>query len=152
MTSRYWPDPTPAMLENPTFNAIWNVIKTWDINVPSAYEGYCGATGNHARAIFDALAFRALSGAGAAEPVAWRWQHVNDRREPRPWHYEDAPWHGNEYMQAEPLYAVRPVRGDREALSEIAALNITPDTGASTAMLMRRIASEALSNHKESGR
>lgn len=44
--------------------------------------------------------------AGAAEPVAWRWQHVNDRREPRPWHYEDAPWKGNEYMQAEPLYTV----------------------------------------------
>jgi len=50
-----WPDPTPEMLGNSRFNAIWNAIKTWDINVPHAYGGYCGATGNHARAIFDAL-------------------------------------------------------------------------------------------------
>jgi hypothetical protein len=33
---------------------------------------------------------------------------------------------------------------DREALREIAALNITPDTGASVAMAMRRIAQAAL--------
>ena len=50
-----WPDPTPEMLNNPTFNKIWNCIKSWDINVPEAYQGYCGATGNHARAILDAL-------------------------------------------------------------------------------------------------
>ena len=50
-----WPDPTPEMLNDPMFNKIWNVIKTWDINVPTAYSGYCGATGNHARAIYDAL-------------------------------------------------------------------------------------------------
>ncbi len=50
-----WPDPTPAMLDNPVFNAIWNVIKTWDVAVPGAYYGYCGATGNHARAIYDAI-------------------------------------------------------------------------------------------------
>ena len=51
-----WPDPTPEMLDNdPAFDAIWNVIKTWDINVPDAYTGYMGATGNHARAIYDAI-------------------------------------------------------------------------------------------------
>ena len=50
-----WPDPTPEMLDDPTFNAIWDVIKTWDINVPEVYDGYCGATGNHVRAIMDAL-------------------------------------------------------------------------------------------------
>lgn len=50
-----WPGPTPEMLNDPTFNAIWNVIKSWDINVPDAYSGYCGATGNHVRAILDAL-------------------------------------------------------------------------------------------------
>lgn len=51
-----WPDPTPEMLNgDPVFDAIWNAIKTWDINVPHAYSGYCGATGNHARAIYDAL-------------------------------------------------------------------------------------------------
>ena len=50
-----WPDPTPEMLETPEFNAIWECIKYWDINVPGAYRGYCGATGNHVRAILDAL-------------------------------------------------------------------------------------------------
>lgn len=50
-----WPDPTPEMLADPLFTAIWEAIKTWDINVPHAYSGYCGATGNHARAIYDAL-------------------------------------------------------------------------------------------------
>jgi uncharacterized radical SAM superfamily Fe-S cluster-containing enzyme len=59
MTSRLtkpsWPDPTPEMLNDPLFNSIWAVIKTWDVNVPSAYVGYCGATGNHVRAILDAV-------------------------------------------------------------------------------------------------
>jgi hypothetical protein len=53
---RPWPDPTPEMLNgDPLFDAIWNSIKTWDINVPHAYSGYCGATGNHVRAIYDAI-------------------------------------------------------------------------------------------------
>lgn len=51
-----WPDPTPEMLSSPRFEAIWQAIKSWDINVPEAYGGYCGATGNHVRAILDALA------------------------------------------------------------------------------------------------
>lgn len=50
-----WPDPTPEMLDSPEFEAIWQCIKSWDINVPDAYEGYCGATGNHVRAIMEAL-------------------------------------------------------------------------------------------------
>jgi len=50
-----WPDPTPEMLETPEFEAVWQCIRTWDINVPAAYSGYCGATGNHVRAILDAL-------------------------------------------------------------------------------------------------
>ena len=51
-----WPDPTPEMLTSPRFEAIWQCIKSWDINVPEAYGGYCGANGNHVRAILDALA------------------------------------------------------------------------------------------------
>jgi hypothetical protein len=51
-----WPDPTPEMLATPEFEAVWQCIKRWDINVPHAYAGYCGATGNHVRAILDALA------------------------------------------------------------------------------------------------
>jgi hypothetical protein len=50
-----WPDPTPEMLASPKFEAIWQCIRSWDINVPEAYSGYCGATGNHVRAILDAL-------------------------------------------------------------------------------------------------
>ena len=52
---RYWQDPTPEMLKDPMFDAIWNVLRTWDISVPEAYDGYCGATGNHVRAILDAV-------------------------------------------------------------------------------------------------
>lgn len=54
--TRDWPNPTPEMLSDPKFEAIWQAIKGWDINVPDAYSGYCGATGNHVRAILDALA------------------------------------------------------------------------------------------------
>lgn len=51
-----WPDPTVEMMATPEFEAIWKCIRTWDINVPEAYSGYMGATGNHVRAILDALA------------------------------------------------------------------------------------------------
>ena len=51
-----WQDPTPEMLETPEFKAVWNCIKTWDINVPEVDGNlYSGATGNHVRAILDAL-------------------------------------------------------------------------------------------------
>lgn len=51
-----WPSPTPSMLSgDKLFDAIWSAIKTWDINVPGAYTGYMGATGNHARAVYDAI-------------------------------------------------------------------------------------------------
>jgi len=56
-----WLDPTPEMLDDPKFGAIWQTIKSWDINVPGAYNGYCGATGNHVRAILDALAAMAIA-------------------------------------------------------------------------------------------
>ncbi len=71
-----WPDPTPEMLENPLFKAIWEVIKGWDINVPGAYVGYCGATGNHTRAIFDAV----------------KSQHYNDMQEV----HKTLAWYGLE--------------------------------------------------------
>jgi hypothetical protein len=56
LRTREWPDPTPTMLASSEFEAIWQVIKSWDINVPEVYSGYCGANGNHVRAILDALA------------------------------------------------------------------------------------------------
>jgi len=50
-----WPGPTSDMLDDPKFTAIWDCIKSWDINVPAAYSGHMGATGNHVRAIMDAI-------------------------------------------------------------------------------------------------
>lgn len=50
-----WPDPSPEDLNSSEFETIWQIIKTWDINVPEAYNGYCGASGNHVKAILDAL-------------------------------------------------------------------------------------------------
>jgi hypothetical protein len=50
-----WPDPTPEMLGDVTFNAIWSVIKSWDVAVPDKYFGYMGPTGNHVRAILEAI-------------------------------------------------------------------------------------------------
>lgn len=50
-----WPDPTEEMCERPEFEAIWQAIKSWDVNVPESYKGYCGANGNHVRAILDVL-------------------------------------------------------------------------------------------------
>lgn len=50
-----WPDPTPEQLASPEFEAIWQAIKRWDINVPTVYCGHMSATGNHVRAILDAL-------------------------------------------------------------------------------------------------
>lgn len=51
-----WPDPTPEQLQSPAFQAVWDVIKTWDIAVPAAYSGHTGAEGNHVVAILDGLA------------------------------------------------------------------------------------------------
>jgi len=50
-----WKSPTPEMIESPEFNAIWECIKTWDINVPEVYNGYCGANGNHVVLILEAF-------------------------------------------------------------------------------------------------
>jgi hypothetical protein len=50
-----WPSPTPAELQDPRFQAIWDVIRRWDVNVPGVYAGYMGATGNHAAAILHSL-------------------------------------------------------------------------------------------------
>ena len=47
--------PHPRNTDSPVFNAIWNCIKTWDINVPGYYMGYMGATGNHVQMIYDAV-------------------------------------------------------------------------------------------------
>jgi hypothetical protein len=52
---RIMPGPTADDLLDPEFNAIWEVIKSWDVNVPDAYDGYCGANGSHVMIILNAL-------------------------------------------------------------------------------------------------
>jgi len=49
------PDPTEAMLKDPVWNAIYDTIKTWDVNVPEFYNGYCHSTGSHATLIYEAI-------------------------------------------------------------------------------------------------
>ena len=51
----HYQDPTPEIQADPLWKAIWDEIKTWDINVPTEYAGYCGATGNHVTAIYWAI-------------------------------------------------------------------------------------------------
>lgn len=47
-----WPDPEPRHFDDPCFDKIWEAIKAWDIDYGN---GRSGATGNHVRAILDAL-------------------------------------------------------------------------------------------------
>lgn len=53
-----WPDPKPEDLEKDDFNLVWECIKTWDVNVPEVYSGYCGCTGNHVMQILFATGKR----------------------------------------------------------------------------------------------
>lgn len=50
------PNPSPAEQLLPQFEALWSVIKDWDINVPTHYRGYCGGNGSHVKMLLDALA------------------------------------------------------------------------------------------------
>jgi len=49
------PSPTEEQLSSPEFEAIWSVIKSWDVNVPEFYENYCHADGSHVALILNAL-------------------------------------------------------------------------------------------------
>jgi hypothetical protein len=54
------PNPTEADLESPEFEAIWQTIKSWDVNVPEFYNGYCGANGSHVMLVLNALREKGL--------------------------------------------------------------------------------------------
>lgn len=49
------PNPSDTDLSDPLFNAIWEVTKTWDVNAPEYYEGYCGLNGSHVMIIINAI-------------------------------------------------------------------------------------------------
>lgn len=53
--SKDMPRPSAETLNDPIFQAIWECIKTWDVNVPEYYAGYCGANGSHVQLILNAL-------------------------------------------------------------------------------------------------
>lgn len=49
------PNPTPMDLVDPLFNIIWSATKTWDVNAPEFYDGYCGMNGSHVMLIVQAI-------------------------------------------------------------------------------------------------
>ena len=62
-------DPLPYELDLPEFNAVWGVIKNWDIGRPTAItkdggQLYAGGTGTDVATILDAL-----RGAGIIKPL-----------------------------------------------------------------------------------
>jgi hypothetical protein len=46
------PSPSQEEIDSPEFQAIWDVVKTWDISVGDGYEG---GSGSHVKLILDAL-------------------------------------------------------------------------------------------------
>ncbi len=72
------PNPTEAMLADPLWEAIWQTIKSWDVNVPEHYNGYCGANGSHATLIFNAITRPAAVDADGV-------QHTEDCLRSTPW-------------------------------------------------------------------
>jgi hypothetical protein len=55
LIERDMPNPTPTDLADPMFEAIWQATKTWNVNVPEFYEGYCGLNGSHVMLILQAV-------------------------------------------------------------------------------------------------
>ena len=54
-------DPLPEEIDTPEFEAVWNLIKHWDIGIPQditkdGHQLYSRATGNHVVAILDVIA------------------------------------------------------------------------------------------------
>jgi hypothetical protein len=63
---RNMPNPSEADLSDPVFEAIWQATKTWDVNAPEHYSGYCGMNGSHVMLILNAV--RAAWQAARAAP------------------------------------------------------------------------------------
>lgn len=49
------PSPNKEEIESDLFNAIWEVMKDWDINVPEYYSGYTSGNGSHVKLILDSI-------------------------------------------------------------------------------------------------
>ena len=48
------PSPSDDEMNSPEFNAIWDIIKNWDIKTQNS-NGYCGGNGSHVKLILDSL-------------------------------------------------------------------------------------------------
>lgn len=49
------PNPTKEDISSDLFNAIWQVIKDWDIKAPKYYSGVMSGNGSHVKLILDAI-------------------------------------------------------------------------------------------------
>lgn len=90
-------DPTPAELESPQFNAVWQAIKGWDLQRESGL-GYSGATGTDVCTILDALARASSAQTGppcskCGSPGAWQASHPPlGLRDPLPHELQSRVW------------------------------------------------------------
>lgn len=55
VTLEEMPNPSPAELLLPEFEALWQVVKNWDINVRTHYRLYCSGNGSHVKMLLDGL-------------------------------------------------------------------------------------------------
>lgn len=55
MTDSIMPSPSQAEMDSDEFNAIWGVIKRWDINDPRYYTGYSSGNGSHVKILLDVI-------------------------------------------------------------------------------------------------
>lgn len=53
MIERKLPNPTDFDMNDPIFNAIWEVVKHWDIRVPQYYNGITSGNGSHVMLILN---------------------------------------------------------------------------------------------------
>lgn len=61
---RQMPNPTDTDLKDPLFGAVWEATKTWDVNAPEFYRGYCGMNGSHVMLILAAIRSQSPESAG----------------------------------------------------------------------------------------
>ena len=49
------PNPSTCEINSPEFEAIWKIIKNWDIGAKDYYSGYTSGNGSHVKLILDEL-------------------------------------------------------------------------------------------------
>ncbi len=55
ITLKPLPNPSISERDSPIFNAIWEIIKDWDISDPNYYYGYMSGNGGHVKLILDKI-------------------------------------------------------------------------------------------------